>query len=158
MPVILIAALSKNRCIGREGKVPWNLPDDLRHFRELTMGHTVVMGRKTWESIPEKFRPLPGRKNAVLTRKFGYRLPEGVERFLTLSDALKGRGDETVYIIGGAEIYAQALSIANRLELTLIDETIDGDAYFPDYLSEKVWKERKREDHPGYSFVTYERT
>jgi dihydrofolate reductase len=157
MPITLIAALANNRCIGKDGAVPWRLPEDMKRFKDLTMGHVVVMGRKTWESLPEKFRPLPGRKNVVLTRQSDYALPKDVERFGTLQDALAAHADHNIFIIGGAEIYAQALPLADRLELTLVHHEVEGDAFFPDYQN-GVWKEVARADHSEYSFVTYERS
>ena len=157
MPITLIAALANNRCIGKDGAIPWRLPEDMKRFKDLTMGHVVIMGRKTWESLPEKFRPLPGRTNIVLTRQSGYALPKDVERFGTLQDALATHTDKNIFIIGGAEIYAQALPLADRLELTLVHNEVEGDAFFPDY-QDGTWKEVMRADHPAYAFVTYERS
>jgi dihydrofolate reductase len=156
MPLTLIAALSRNNCIGKGGEIPWRLPEDQKRFKELTMGHVVVMGRKTWESIPEKFRPLPGRKNVVLTRQADYALPDGVERFAALEDALEAHPYESVFIIGGTELYAQGLPLADRLELTRVDVDVDGDAFFP-VFSPDEWTEVAREPKEGYTFATYER-
>jgi dihydrofolate reductase len=156
MSITLIAALAKNRCIGKGGALPWHLLEDLKHFKELTTGHVVVMGRKTWESIPKKFQPLPERTNVVLTRQHDYVLPQTVERYGTLHDALTAHAQERVFIMGGAEIYAQALPLADKLELTLIDRAVDGDVFFPP-IEDAMWHESARTDHPGFSFVTYER-
>ncbi|MEN9558693.1 MAG: Dihydrofolate reductase [Candidatus Parcubacteria bacterium] len=157
MPTILIAALSRNRCIGKAGKLPWDLPEDLRRFRQLTKGHPVVMGRKTWESLPEMFRPLPGRTNIVLTRQEGYTLPDGVEQYAHIAEALAAHKTETVFVIGGGEVYTQALPFADTLELTHVDqEVVDGDAFFPE-IDPAAWRETAREDHDGFSFVTYQR-
>lgn len=149
----LIAAVSRNNCIGKNGAIPWRLPEDLKHFKNLTMGHVVIMGRKTWESLPEKFRPLPGRTNVVLTRQTDYPLPDGVERFGSLADAVAAHPD--AFVMGGAEIYAQAMPLAHRLELTRVDQGVDGDAFFPP-IDGQEWTEVAREDHEGFSFVTYE--
>jgi dihydrofolate reductase len=157
MSVTIIAALSRNRCIGKEGRIPWRLPEDMKRFKKLTTGHVVLMGRKTWESLPEKFRPLPDRINIVLTRQMDYSLPEGVERFDSLDEALSAHPNEDVYVIGGSEIYEHALPIADRMELTYVDQHIDGDAFFPAFGAD-LWKETARETHDGYSFVTYQRS
>lgn len=154
MSVILIAALAKNRCIGKDGKLPWRLPEDLKRFKELTTGNVVIMGRKTWESIPEKFRPLPERTNIVLTRQADYALPAGVERFASLTDAIAAHATKNIFIIGGAEVYAQALPLADRLELTEVDQDVDGDAFFPAFDA-SAWNESAREAHDGFTFVTY---
>ena len=155
MSVTLIAALSQNRCIGNNGELPWRIPEDLRHFKELTSGHPVVMGRKTWESIPERFRPLPNRTNCVLTRQVTYPLPNGVERYASLEEALAAHANETLFVIGGEEIYRQALPLADCLELTHVHQDVPGDAFFPEW--EGAWRENARQDHDGFSFVTYRR-
>jgi len=154
--ITLIAAISQNNCIGKDGKLPWHLPADMKHFKDLTMGHTVIMGRKTWESIPEKFRPLPGRTNVVVTRQLNYALPEGVEHAASVTEALTGHSGEDVYVIGGAMAYAEALPKADRLEITHIEQTVEGDAFFPE-INLADWKEINRESHEGFAFVTYER-
>ena len=120
------------------------------------MGHVVVMGRKTWESLPAKFRPLPGRTNIVLTRQVDYSLPEGVERYATLEDALEAHPYESVFAGGGTEVYAQALPLADRLEITHVDMDVDGDAFFP-IFSRDEWKEVACIPKDGYASVTYER-
>ncbi|MSR85205.1 dihydrofolate reductase [Candidatus Uhrbacteria bacterium] len=155
MAISLIAAVAKNGCIGKNNQLPWSLPEDLRHFKELTTGHSVLMGRKTWESIPEKFRPLPNRKNIVLTRQEDYQVPSGVDCYTTLDEALRVHQAENIFVIGGAEIYQQALPLAHKLYLTEVDQTIDGDAFFP-CINQTDWKETAREPHEGFSFITYE--
>ncbi|MDO8958434.1 MAG: dihydrofolate reductase [Rhodocyclaceae bacterium] len=186
----LIAAVASNGVIGDSNALPWHLPEDLKHFKQLTNGHAVIMGRKTWESLPPRFRPLPGRLNIVLTRDPSY-VAEDASVVHSLADALKvGAGgtapEETrraapsvssppggraphggafgggLFVIGGAELYAHALPLAERLELTEIDAEFFGDAFFPDY-DRAQWREVKRETGRtdaglGYAFVTYERT
>ncbi len=160
--IVIVAAVAKNGVIGKGNAIPWRLPEDMAHFKALTTGHTVVMGRKTWESLPARFRPLPGRRNIVVTRNPGYLAP-GAHVVHSLDEAIKlGAGDTALFIIGGAELYAQALPLAQRLELTEIDAEIDGDAYFPAF-DRTQWRVVKR--LPGlsasglaYAFITYERT
>lgn len=151
----LIAAVAENGCIGKDGTLPWRIPEDLKRFKELTTGHAVVMGRKTWESIPEAFRPLPGRRNVVVTRRADYPLPDGVLRAASLEEAVASAGNDA-FVIGGAEIYRAAMPLARRLEITHVRRTVDGDAFFPP-IDPAVWKESGRDDRDGFSFVTYER-
>ncbi|MDR1351237.1 MAG: dihydrofolate reductase [Zoogloeaceae bacterium] len=154
----LIAAVARNRVIGRHNRLPWRLPEDLRHFRAVTRDHPVIMGRKTWESLPAAFRPLPERANIVVSRQPDYPLPAGVHRARSLEDALALTQTEA-FLIGGAQLYALALPAAHRLLLTEIDQEIDGDAWFPDFdLNE--WQETKREAQVSangipFAFVTY---
>ncbi len=157
MPLSIVVAVSKNHCIGKNGKLPWRIPEDMRHFRDLTMGKIVIMGRKTWESIPEKFRPLPGRKNIVITRQEHYTVPDNVEVFNDLDHALLAHRGEDKVCIGGGEIYKQCMKTADLLYITHVDQEVkDGDAFF-EPINKKDWKEKEREDHEGFSFVTYER-
>ena len=159
--IVIIAAVAKNGVIGNDNALPWHLPEDLRHFKQLTTGHAVIMGRKTWESLPPKFRPLPGRLNIVVTRNADY-VAEGATVANALEAAVKvGAGKTALFVIGGAELYAHTLPHAQRLELTEIDAAFEGDAYFPAF-DRAQWREVKRE--PGkteaglaYAFVTYER-
>jgi dihydrofolate reductase len=126
----LIWAQSASGVIGRAGDIPWHLPEDMARFKQLTMGHTVVMGRRTWESLPARFRPLPGRRNVVLTRQADY-MAEGAAVATSLDDALSG---DDVWVIGGAEIYALALPRATRCEVTEVDMDLprqDDDAIAP---------------------------
>jgi dihydrofolate reductase len=136
MTVSLVVAYARNGVIGRDGELPWHLPSDMRHFRELTTGGTVVMGRKTYGSIPEKFRPLPGRRNLVLSRDGAFRAP-GAEVFASLPAALDACGRDC-FVIGGAATYAEALSQAARVYATEIAEEVEGDTSFP-ALSEDEW-------------------
>ena len=154
--VTIVAAVAKNGCIGRGGELPWRIPEDLRRYKEVTMGKVVIMGRKTWESIPERHRPLPGRTNVVVTRQTNYRLPGGVERVGSLAEALAAHRAEDVVINGGAAIYRDAMVHADELDITHVDREVDGDTFFP-AIDPAVWKESRRDDHDGFSFVTYER-
>jgi dihydrofolate reductase len=160
MDVVLVAALGRNRVIGADGTMPWHVPEDLRRFKALTMGHPMVMGRATFDSIG---RPLPGRRTIVLTRDPSWSRA-GVEVAASLDEALaiaRLGGAEpdpvtAVMVVGGGTVYEQALPFADRLELTLIDASPAGDTLFPD-ISGDEWEERHREDHPGYAFVTLTR-
>lgn len=159
--IIIIAAVARNGVIGKANALPWHLPEDLKHFKALTTGHVVIMGRKTWESLPERFRPLPGRTNIVVTRDSGYKA-EGATVAYSLDEATKVGAGGTAYVIGGAELYAHALPLAQRLELTEIDADIEGDAFFPAY-DRSLWREARCETGVSaeglrYAFVTYERT
>ncbi len=127
--IALVVAHSRNRVIGRDGGLPWRLPGDMRHFRELTTGHTVLMGRRTFESIPDSFRPLPDRRNLVLSSDPAYRA-EGAEVFADLPSALEACGRDC-FVIGGAQTYEESLPLAGRLHATEIDAEIEGDVYFP---------------------------
>lgn len=149
--ISLIAIIGKNRELGRGGELLWHLPDDMKRFKELTSGHPVIMGRKTWESLPERFRPLPNRTNIVVTRQSGYKALGAVvvdglsDAFLTAQDA---DGSEETFIIGGGEIYAAALPYATRLYLTLVEATVeDADTFFPEY--EKDFKIIENENGMG---------
>jgi len=153
--ITLVVAIADNGVIGNKGAIPWRLPDDMKRFKALTLGHTVVMGRKTWDSLPPKNRPLPGRRNVVVTRDAGWRA-EGADP-AALDAALVG-GD--IFVIGGAEIYRAALSLAHRIELTEVHGDFAGDAHFT--FDRAQWREEGREDHVSadglaYSFVTLER-
>lgn len=159
--ITLIAAVARNGVIGSNNALPWHLPEDLKHFKQLTTGNVVIMGRKTWESLPERFRPLPDRLNVVVTRNADY-AAAGATVVHALEDALKVGAGKTAFIIGGAELYVHALPLALRLELTEIDADIEGDAYFPPF-DRREWREVKRETSQsatglGYAFVSYERS
>ena len=135
----IIAAIGKNRELGLHGKLLWHIPEDMRRFKEVTTGHPVIMGRKTWESLPERFRPLPGRTNIVVTRQAGYEAAGA-----TVADSLetaraaaaRAAGADEVFVIGGGELYAAALPYASRLYLTLVDDTAEADTFFPLYEQE----------------------
>ena len=129
--IIIIAAVAKNRVIGRDNQLLWHIPEDMAHFKALTAGHTVLMGRKTWESLPPRFRPLPGRRNIVITRQPDY-AATGAELAGSLEAGLAlATSDACVFVIGGGEIYRQAMHVADRLELTEVDLAPEGDAWFP---------------------------
>ena len=158
-PVTLVVARAVNGVIGRDGALPWRLPADLRHFKALTIGKPVVMGRRTFVSIG---RPLPGRHNIVLTRDRGW-TADGVTVAADLAAALAAAGDAAeAMIIGGAAVYADALPLAARVELTEVHAAPDGDTVLPPF-EPAAWRETARADHaadgdaPGYSFVTLER-
>ena len=154
MPLSLVVAVSKNLCIGKDNQLPWHIPEDLRHFKDLTIGKTVVMGRKTWESLPARFRPLPGRTNVVVTHQQDYQVPEGVHVAHSLDDALKVHPDKELMVIGGAQLFKETLPLADTLYITYVEKNVDGDAFFPE-IDLSIWKEIKREDHQGFSFVSY---
>jgi dihydrofolate reductase len=160
-PVItLLAAVARNGVIGIDNRLPWHLPADLKHFKALTLGHTVIMGRKTWESLPAKFRPLPGRRNIVVTRDPSYRA-EGAVVAQSLPAAIAAAGNDEAFVIGGAELYAAALPLADRLQLTEIDAAFEGDTWFP-AIDPDHWRETSREAHHdeagfGYAFVSYQK-
>lgn len=126
----LIVAMSRNRVIGAGGKIPWHLPGELKLFKELTMGHHIIMGRKTWESIG---RLLPGRTSVIVTRQRGYSVPGAIVAH-TLQEAIAACGsDEEIFVIGGAEIFREALPLANRVYLTTVDADVPGDTSMPDF-------------------------
>jgi dihydrofolate reductase len=156
----LIFARADNGVIGKEGALPWHLPEDLAHFRRVTQGHPVIMGRRTWESIAPRFRPLPGRRNIVLTRAPDWRA-EGAQTAHGLPEALALCADAPLaWIIGGAQIYAQAEPLARIAEVTEIHVSLDGDAHAP--ALGLGWREITRQAHTAanglrYSFVRYER-
>lgn len=154
MRVVIIAAVGRNGVIGADNRLPWRIPEDLARFKELTMGHAIVMGRSTFESIG---RPLPGRTNIVLTRRDDWS-HEGVRVAGSLDEALEmAEGeDQDVFIAGGAEVYRAALPIADRLEITEVDAEPDGDTIFPP-VDWSRWKESRREPQDGFTFVTYDR-
>lgn len=161
----LIAALDRARGIGRDNELLVRLPEDMARFKALTVGHTVLMGRKTWDSIPSKFLPLVQRRNLVLSRQPGLTL-DGAEVFTTLDAALSACGaDETVFVMGGAQVYELALPRADAVELTEIDAAFEADAFFP-VVDPQVFAETRRERHHSpadrghdwhYDFVRYER-
>lgn len=163
--LVLIAAVAKNRVIGVNNQLPWHLPEDLKHFRELTRGCAVIMGRKTWESLPAAFRPLPGRRNIVLTRQGNLAVTplfQGAELAASLPAALSLLGENqanspvTAFVIGGADIYRQAMPFAHRLEITEVDLAPEGDAWFPE-IDPLRWIENTRISGPGFDFVSYRR-
>ena len=169
MRLNLIYARAANGVIGRDNTMPWHLPEDLAHFRRHTQGCPVVMGRKTWDSLPAKFRPLPGRLNLVVSRQPGLQL-EGAEVFADLGTAIaraeqwaREQGVAELMLIGGGQLYAQALPLAQRLYLTRIDAEPAGDAFFPPF-EEADWQRVAHaahpplDDAPGYAFETWQRS
>jgi dihydrofolate reductase len=157
--VALIAAVARNGAIGRDNQLLWHEPADQRHFRATTQGHAVVMGRKTWDSLPPRFRPLPNRRNLVLSRQLGLQLP-GAEVFAALPAALQAlQGADRVFIIGGGALYAQALPLADELVLTEIDADLPGDVFFPAF-DHSQWQAdagpvAQAADGSSYRFVRY---
>ena len=159
-PIIsLIVAAAKNGAIGKDGKLLWHIPEDMRYFREVTQGKPVIMGRKTWESLPERFKPLPGRKNIVISHWPDYPA-DGAHLATSLEAALRESSDETeVFIIGGAQIYQYALPLAHRVYLTQINTDYEADAFFPG-LDLEAWQEVSRrpgQENHEVCFVIYER-
>ena len=158
MPVNMIFARAANGVIGNNNTLPWHLPEDMAHFKRLTSGCPVIMGRKTWDSLPPRFRPLPGRTNIVITRQAGWHAA-GAQTASDLHTAIAlCEASQEVWIIGGAQIYAQAEALAQRIEVTEIAQDFEGDAFAP--LLGPHWHETAREDHVStnglnFSFITY---
>ena len=161
MKLHLIYARARNGVIGVNNQLPWHLPEDLAHFKRATLGCPVIMGRKTWDSLPPKFRPLPGRLNVVVTRQADWQAP-GVLRAGSITEAMQLCPPETdAWVMGGAEIYAQALPWASTAVVTEIDQDFEGDAFAPALNAD--WQEVARESHTSaqglpFSFVTYQNT
>jgi len=165
MIISLIAALTKNRVIGKNNDLPWHLPDDMKYFMQTTKAHHVIMGRKNYESIPEKFRPLPNRTNIVVTRQKDFYAP-ACTIVNTLGEGItlaKTAGEKELFIIGGSEIYALGMPYADQLYLTEIDATLGGDTYFPSF-NKNDWQELSRRHHEvdarhayAFDFVVYKK-
>ena len=159
MKLHLIYARARNGTIGKDGQMPWHLPEDLAHFKRVTLGQPVIMGRKTWDSLPARFRPLPGRLNIVITRQSDWQA-EGALRAHSIDDAMRLCGDVAdAWIMGGAEIYRQAEPLASTAVVTEIDQDYEGDAFAPELGAN--WQEVQRESHVAanglsFSFVTYQ--
>jgi dihydrofolate reductase len=148
MIITAITALARNRVIGKEGRLPWHLPADLKQFKQATMGHHIIMGRKTWDALPGG--ALPGRVNVVISRNKTF-IAEGAVVFPALDQALEWiyrQGETEVFIIGGAQIYQTGLAMTDRLLLTEVDTQAEGDAHFPE-LRESEWEEITREHRPA---------
>lgn len=165
MIISLIAALTENRVIGKNNDLPWHLPDDMKYFMQTTSGHHVVMGRKNYESIPPKFRPLPNRVNILVSRQEDYQAPgcTVVNSIPQAIDIAIDNHEAEIFIIGGAEIYNQSLAFANRLYLTEIQTSLEGDAFFP-MFNQSEWSEVSRKHHAAdekhryaFDFVVYEK-
>lgn len=153
MKLAIIAAVGHRRAIGKDGRLPWHIPEDLKRFKRLTTGHAVLMGRGTWESLG---RPLPGRRNVVLSSS---PLP-GIESYASLEESLRALASaEKVFVIGGGNVYAQVIGRADELFLTLVDRDVEADTFFPPYehLLGTVFREAAREHHPEFEFVDYVR-
>jgi dihydrofolate reductase len=157
MKLHLIYARARNGTIGKDNQMPWHLPEDLAHFKRVTLGQPVIMGRKTWDSLPARFRPLPGRLNIVITRQTDWQA-EGAVRAASIEDAMRQCGDAPDgWIMGGAEIYRQAEPLASTAVVTEIDADCEGDAFAPELSA--GWSEVQREAHVAanglrFSFVT----
>lgn len=164
----IIVAMGRNRAIGRKGQLPWHIPEDLAHFKALTMGHTIIMGHRTFESLPHG--ALPGRRNIVVSRTVtslpGCEVYSSINKIIALSSnghftplpSGGGTGGEAAFAIGGASIYRQLLPYVSRIELTLVDTAPeDADTFFPE-LNPDEWTETKKEKHDGFSFISYIRT
>lgn len=149
----MIYARARNGVIGRDNRLPWSLPEDMAHFKRSTLGGAVLMGRKTWDSIPPRFRPLPGRRNLVLTRQAGWRA-DGAEVVHSVAAALEAVGrDATLWSIGGAEVYAQSAELADEAVVTEIDADFEGDAYAPALGPQ--WRETQRQTLVSASGLAY---
>jgi len=157
----LIAACARGGVIGIDNRMPWHLPEDMQFFRETTRGKPVIMGRKTWESLPDAFRPLPGRLNIVVSRNPDFHA-KGAVVVGGLPAAVAAAGETDIaFVIGGAELYRQALPLADRLFLTEIDQDFSGDAFFPEF-DRSAWRETRRDARIAasglpFAFVSYER-
>ena len=159
MIVTIVVAIAENNAIGKNNHLLWYLPADLKHFKNITTGHTVIMGRKTYDSVG---KPLPNRRNIIITRQDI--TIEGCEVVKSIEDALAlCSTEEEVFIVGGAEIYRQSMHLTNRIDLTIVHQSFDADSFFPE-INYDEWKETEREDHEPdeknklpYSFITLER-
>ena len=165
MIISLIAAVAENNVIGKDNNLPWHLPTDMKYFRDTTMGHCVIMGRKNYDSIPLKYRPLDGRTNIVVTRQKDFIAKDcivvnSMERALEVA---KEKNESEVFVIGGADIYKQTIDIADKVYYTKIHHTFDGDAFFP-IVDERTWKLVSKKDVAAdeknkfsFSFCVYQR-
>lgn len=159
--ISLVVGMANGNVIGINNTLPWHIPADLKHFKEVTLGKPIIMGRKTWASLP--FKPLPKRRNLVISRQADYIAVDTphTEGHTSLASALAACPEAEVCIIGGAQIYAQAMAIATDLQVTLIDLDIDGDAFFP-HIDPSIWQvcsseEHETEDGIHYAFIHYQR-
>ncbi len=158
MIISLIAAMTPDHVMGLNGQLPWNVPEDLKHFKRLTTGHTVLMGRKTFDSIR---KPLPNRTNLILSRQIPAHIPPGTHWFTDLNKAItvaKKSGEPELFVVGGAEIYAMAMPLADRLYISIIklDAPVIGDTWFPQWQPAQ-WRLASRRELPGVEFLTYNR-
>ena len=153
MRLIIIAAIAHNRVIGKNGTVPWHIPEDLKRFKQLTTGHTVIMGRKTFESLD---RPLSNRSNIVITSQY----INGIKTYPSLDFALQAlKNEKDLFVIGGGRVFAQALKLADELRLTLVDRDVEGDTFFPPYeeFLRNNFQLVSEERHVGFAFLDYVR-
>lgn len=165
MIISMIAAVAENKVIGKDNDLVWRLPDDMKYFMETTKNHFVIMGRKNYESIPHKFRPLPNRTNIIVTRQTDYEADDCII-VDTISKAIeyaREQNQKEIFIIGGGQIYAQSLDLSNKLYVTEIKEQFDGDTFFPTY-DKCAWEEVSRISHDkderhlhAFDFVVYDR-
>lgn len=165
MTISIIAAVAENLVIGKNNDLVWRLPDDMKYFMETTKGHHVIMGRKNYESIPHKFRPLPERQNIIVTKQDNYhaegcKTTDSIENAITLA---RQDNPEEIFIIGGGQIYAQSIDLADKLYITAIKKSFDGDTFFP-AIDKNDWREVSRIHHPAderhaqaFDFVIYDR-
>ena len=159
--IAIIVGRARNGVIGRDNRLPWRLRDDLQQFKRRTLGHPVIMGRKTWESLPDAFRPLPGRRNIVISRNSAYEAP-GATLAGSLDEAVRlTQDDAEVFVIGGAEIYRQALPLAQRLYLTEVAQDFAADVFFPEFGA-REWREISRSAMKNgagldFTFAVYQR-
>lgn len=158
MRLTLVAAVAKNGIIGSHNALPWYIPEDLKHFKQVTVGKTVLMGKNTFNSIMNRLKkPLPERTNVVISRQMDFQPPEGVIIYHSLDEALEGlKETPEVMVAGGGQIFSQLIEKADKLILTEVHKEVDGDVFFPK-VDKSFWKEISREDHPEFSFVEYER-
>ena len=168
MEIILIAALAKNQVIGNGNDIPWHITEDFQHFKDRTLGYPCVMGRKTFESLPDGARPLPKRENIILTSQTDYSPPKTtvLHNFDKIIEYCQKKDTKKLFIIGGASIYRLGLQVADTLELTLIDKEFEGDTFFPE-IDPTQWELVKKKDNQGinlktgellkFSFLTYQR-
>lgn len=166
-PLVVIAAVARNGVIGRDGQMPWHLSADMAHFRSLTSGCPVIMGRSTWDSLPPRFRPLPGRTNIVVTRNPDWSATGAIA--VPSLDAALSRArqvcqpEQRIFVAGGAQLYAQALALADELELTEVHADVDGDTRFPDWDRDRFHEIRRirnaasASNPMAFDFVTYRR-
>lgn len=159
--ITIIAAIAENNALGKDNQLIWHLPADLKRFKQVTLNHHIIMGRKTFESFP---KPLPNRTHIVITRQKDYKVPDGVICVHSVSDAIhKIKDDAQAFIIGGGDIYKQAMEFATKIELTRVHHTFEADTFFPE-IDKTIWKETANEFHSKdgnheyeFSFITYEK-
>lgn len=155
--IALIAAIADNNVIGKAGELPWYIPEDLKHFRELTTGGIVIMGRKTHESVLKRLgRPLPNRTSVVVTSQDDYSVPEGVMKATSVFDALEKWGTGAVFVIGGSQVYKEALPLVDKLYVTHVHQATEGDVFFPE-IDWSKWEVVSKDEKEGFTFTDYTR-